>query len=196
MGRPVSDKRDRLVQAAMACFHEVGCARTTIAQVADRAGVPSGAVFYYFRTKDDLIRAVAEEWRRVGCNFLQPLDQLASPWDRLTEFLRQGRERADFYATQGCPLAALARDLRHEGPKFSDCAAGVYAAQLNWVDEQFAQAGFADATASAHARSFTARFHGALHLSYAQSEPQYLVAEADSLMAWLVALQSSCLADP
>ncbi len=53
-----ADKRAELVAAATGLLHEQGFHRTTLADVAERASVPLGNVYYYFRTKEALAEAV------------------------------------------------------------------------------------------------------------------------------------------
>ena len=53
-------KRERLVASAGDLLHRQGAFATTLAQVAQAADVPAGNVYYYFKTKDDLIRAVID----------------------------------------------------------------------------------------------------------------------------------------
>ena len=185
MVRRASDKRERLVAAALACFHEGGLARTSIAQVAARAGVPAGNVFYYFRTKDDLARAVVEEWRRLLAFYLTPLDALTDPWARLEAFLDQGAQLAGMYVAQGCPLAGLTRDLRQESPALGAEAPRIYAVQSDWITRQFTLAGWSEPETLTHARTLMARYHGAIQLAYAQSDATRLTDETTKLKAWL-----------
>jgi len=53
-------KRERLVASAGERLHRKGVVATTLADIAQAADVPVGNVYYYFRTKDDLVRAVIE----------------------------------------------------------------------------------------------------------------------------------------
>ena len=57
-------KRDRLIDAASQLFYEQGVERTTIADIAAAADVPAGNVYYYFKTKDDIVDAVVS--MRIG----------------------------------------------------------------------------------------------------------------------------------
>ncbi len=189
MARRASDKRERLVAAALACFHEGGLARATIAQIAERAGLASGNVFYYFRTKDDLARAVVEEWRHLLAVHLAPLDALADPWARLEAFLDQGARRAGTYVAQGCPLAGLIRDLRQENPALASEAPRIYAVQSDWIARQFALAGMPEQDTLTHSRTLMARYHGAIQLAYAQGDATRLLNETTDLKAWLADLR-------
>jgi AcrR family transcriptional regulator len=57
---PRPGKRERLVAAAVELLHQRGVERTTLADIAAAADVPAGNVYYYFKTKDDVIAAVIE----------------------------------------------------------------------------------------------------------------------------------------
>src|SRR6516165_3905370 len=48
-------KRDRLIAAAVLLLHRHGVERTTLADIAKAADVPVGNVYYYFKTKDEVI---------------------------------------------------------------------------------------------------------------------------------------------
>ena len=46
--------------AAIRLLHQQGIERTTLADIAKVADVPAGNVYYYFKTKDEVIAAVIE----------------------------------------------------------------------------------------------------------------------------------------
>ncbi|KIF69380.1 TetR family transcriptional regulator [Streptomyces sp. AcH 505] len=52
--------RRRLLEAAVACLAEVGWAGSTVAVVAERAGVSRGAAQHHFPTREDLFTAAVE----------------------------------------------------------------------------------------------------------------------------------------
>ncbi|MBC7298802.1 MAG: helix-turn-helix transcriptional regulator, partial [Demequina sp.] len=60
MPRPATDKRERLADAALHLAYRHGFASTSIADIAEHAGVASGSVYYYFKTKDDVGLAVVD----------------------------------------------------------------------------------------------------------------------------------------
>src|SRR2546429_6063152 len=53
-------KRGRLIAAATQLLHRQGIERTTLADIASAADVPAGNVYYYFKTKDEVIAAVID----------------------------------------------------------------------------------------------------------------------------------------
>jgi AcrR family transcriptional regulator len=52
--------REHIFKTALALFRRRGIGQTTMRDVADRAGVALGAAYYYFRSKDDIVRAYYE----------------------------------------------------------------------------------------------------------------------------------------
>ena len=68
--RPKGDKRDRtrarLLDAALSLTREKGFDRTTLADVAERAGMTTGAIYGNFRNREALFMALAErQWQPV-----------------------------------------------------------------------------------------------------------------------------------
>src|SRR6187200_1315862 len=64
--RPKGDKRDRtratLLEAARAIVREKGHARTTLAAVARRAGMTTGAIYGNFKNRDELFIALGQTY--------------------------------------------------------------------------------------------------------------------------------------
>jgi AcrR family transcriptional regulator len=56
------DKRQRIIEAARARFRHYGIAKTTMQEVATDAGVAVGTLYRYFKDKDDLAAACADDF--------------------------------------------------------------------------------------------------------------------------------------
>jgi AcrR family transcriptional regulator len=52
--------RKLIVESAIACFIELGYARTTTSAIAQKAGVSRGAMLHHFHSKSDVVRAAVE----------------------------------------------------------------------------------------------------------------------------------------
>jgi AcrR family transcriptional regulator len=87
-GRPKGDKRARtrakLLAAARELIREEGYERTTLAAVASRAGMTSGAIYGNFKNRDDLFLTLAQTgWSPIkpefsmGSSFAQKMRALA-----------------------------------------------------------------------------------------------------------------------
>ncbi len=78
-GRPVgssgTQRRAALLDAAQEILAEKGLPRVTVREVAERAGVKPALVNYYFGSKDDLLRAVAD---RISAKLLASIGAVVS----------------------------------------------------------------------------------------------------------------------
>src|SRR5215510_16100788 len=65
-GKPKGDKRDRtraaLLEAARALVREKGYERTTLEEVATRAGMTTGAIYGNFKNRDELFIALGQTY--------------------------------------------------------------------------------------------------------------------------------------
>jgi AcrR family transcriptional regulator len=60
-GRPPSGGREEILRATLELIRERGMARLTTREVAERAGVSEGSVFYHFEDRFGLLKAVFEQ---------------------------------------------------------------------------------------------------------------------------------------
>ncbi|MEX0731619.1 MAG: TetR family transcriptional regulator [Aquisalimonadaceae bacterium] len=83
------ETRERILDAAIAVFHESGVARPSLTEVAELAGVTRGAVYGHFRNKADLFTALADRVRLPAEMFSEtdvgecrrdPLGELRARW--------------------------------------------------------------------------------------------------------------------
>ncbi|GIG90803.1 TetR/AcrR family transcriptional regulator [Plantactinospora endophytica] len=75
--------RERILAAALEVFAEHGYESATISQVTERAQVSRGLVSYYFRTKEELLAAILDQWLSSVFTLLDGLDPAAGPDQRL-----------------------------------------------------------------------------------------------------------------
>ncbi len=66
-GRPPDrpDRRESILEAALACFVERGFHGTAMPQIAEKAGVASGTIYHYFDSKEALVNALYRSWKQV-----------------------------------------------------------------------------------------------------------------------------------
>lgn len=72
-------RRDQLIQAAIDAIVEVGFPRTSVAEVARRAGVSKGVVTYHFAAKNDLIQSVIADVLASMTEYIEPRLEAAEP---------------------------------------------------------------------------------------------------------------------
>ncbi len=91
-----AEKRERLLEAALALFAERGFHGTAVPLVAERAGISAGSVYRFFESKEALVNAVFREAKTrlaaalTGVDLNQPPKQAFDEfWGRMVQFARQ-----------------------------------------------------------------------------------------------------------
>ncbi|WP_067889942.1 TetR/AcrR family transcriptional regulator [Nocardia vaccinii] len=179
-------KRERLAAAAARIFHEQGVEKTTIADIARAADVPVGNVYYYFKTKDQLVRAAIGAHAQGLRTVIAELEQHRSPADRLKELVRGWVGGRDLAARFGCPSGTLAAELDKRDDGLDRELAVVMRSLIDWVREQFAAMGRPDAAELAVA--LVAAYQGISLLTNTFRDPDLMVAEGRRLENWIDSL--------
>ncbi|MFC5911562.1 TetR/AcrR family transcriptional regulator [Streptacidiphilus monticola] len=172
------------MRAAAQVLHEQGVERTTLADIANAAGVQVGNVYYYFKTKDELVRAaLAEHSARLDA-LTARLDERPDPLDRLKGLVEAWVGERDTAARYGCPTGTLAAELDKRADGTLDQAAGDTIRQLlDWAQAQFAALGLADPADLAV--TLVAGYQGMSLLTNALRDPGIMTREGDRLLRWL-----------
>ena len=58
-----TDTRDRIRTVAMKLFSEQGYEHTSIRQIAEQLGITKAAVYYHFRSKEDIVTSLSDDLR-------------------------------------------------------------------------------------------------------------------------------------
>jgi AcrR family transcriptional regulator len=179
-------KRDRLVASARELLHQRGVERPTLAEIAHAADVPPGNVYYYFKTRDDLIRAVVGSTAEDVRALLAAVGGGSRPQTRLKRLTRAWADVAELVAAHGCPVGSLASGLRRHEDGLGEEAAGLFRLILDWADEQFREMGRRDARELA--TTLLAGVQGASVLAHALEDPKLLSREVRRLERWIDSL--------
>ena len=119
------DTKERLLKAALDVFAELGYQTASVDEIAARAGVTKGALYYWFRDKEDLAVDVQRSlWATIAAEAQRDLDPDATTSDNLKRafraYLRSLREHSyarfflrDCWAVPS--LEAAGREQREAG---------------------------------------------------------------------------------
>jgi len=176
-------KRVRLVDSARDLFYEQGVERTTLAQIAERADVPPGNVYYYYKTRDELVQAVIESRAARIRQVLGDLERRSTPKARLKALAATWVDAAPDVIEHGCPVGSLACELSKNHSELSGQAAGMIREILEWMERQFRELGRRDAPALAV--TMLAGIQGAALLAHALRDEPLFQAEIRRIRRWI-----------
>ena len=81
--------RRAILDAAFQLFTSRSVGGTTIADIAQDAGISKGLVYNYFKSKDEILRAVVEEALGPAITALKKVDEIKDPVEQLRFVIRE-----------------------------------------------------------------------------------------------------------
>ena len=88
LGRRWEKRREELIASAAQTFAERGYAETSVAELAESLGVATGAIYHYFRGKEELLIAICDELTEPLLEAARQLPAEGPPEDQLRELVR------------------------------------------------------------------------------------------------------------
>ncbi|MER5862299.1 helix-turn-helix domain-containing protein [Kitasatospora sp. NPDC002040] len=115
---PRTDTRARIIEVALELFAEQGYEKTSLREIADRLGVTKAALYYHFKTKDDIVHGIVE-------SMAAPIDQ-AIAWGEGQEWSAELRdELVRRFAAGMAERAPLLRFFHENQPALRESPAGL-----------------------------------------------------------------------
>ena len=176
-------KRERLVEGARRVLHEQGVEGTTLADISEAADVPVGNVYYYFKTKDELVEAAVDAHADEIQTRLAEFERHRTPVARLKALALFSTELADQVARYGCPHGTLCQELAKRDDDLERRAAKLVALTVDWAEDQFRLMGKRDARDLAV--GLVASIQGTSLLTSSFRDPDIMTRQADRLARWI-----------
>jgi AcrR family transcriptional regulator len=182
-------KRERLIAAASQLVYQQGVEKTTIADIAQAADVPVGNVYYYFKTKDEIVGAVIDTHVRSIQAEIAELERAhRTPKARLTALVSQLTGQSELLAELGCPHGTLCSELGKRATRPGDRGvAELMRIPIEWAEQQFTAMGRPDGRDLAV--RLIATYEGMALLASTFGDPALLTREGRRLEQWIDSLQ-------
>jgi AcrR family transcriptional regulator len=181
-------KRERLIDAATQMVYRQGIEATTLADIAEAADVPLGNVYYYFKTKDEIIDAVVQSHLHTIRTTLAAIEaDHRTPKARLKALVKMLTGEREAIAEYGCPQGSLCSEMNKRSSGNDHFAADLMRVPLTWAEEQFRLMGCRDA--NERAVTLMATYQGAALLSNTLGDPALMLRESRRLGRWIDSLQ-------
>ena len=177
-------KRDRLVEGARQLFYQQGVERTTLAEVAAQTDIAVGNMYYYFKTKDELLEAVVHAHTIDREALLARLERRRTPRARLKGLIEELDGTRSLIADYGCPVGTLSSEMNKRiGTHPSAGSRELLGSIVDWTEQQFHQMGRSDARDLAV--NLIATYEGATILTHSLRDPNLLHRQSQRLRHWI-----------
>lgn len=126
--------RERILAAAARLIHVNGVAATSVDDVLAASRTGKGQFYHYFRSKDDLVDAVARhQIARILAREMPVLERL-DDWAAIGEWFRltvEGHEERGLVG--GCPIGSLAAELADRDERLRELLARAFEAKREFL---------------------------------------------------------------
>jgi AcrR family transcriptional regulator len=177
--------QQRIIDAANQLFYRKGYNRTSFTDVVEEAGVPRGNIYYYFKTKEEMLRAVIAHRLEVITTMLREWEKsIKQPLDRLERFTQIMYDSTPALLRSGCPMGSLNVELAKDQPELKDESKQLFDLFQGWISRQFSDMGYPD-EARELSLQLLARGQGIIVISQVYQDPGFLERGIKDINRWL-----------
>ena len=177
--------KQRIVQAANLLFYRKGFSQTSFSDVVAEADVPRGNIYYYFKSKEEILKAVIRYRLDTIAGMLAEWDKsIKEPQKRLERFVRIMYDSTPALLRSGCPMGTLAMEFAKGGQELKEQSKMLFDIFQRWLVNQFSDMGY---TEEAHDLSLQllARGQGLIVVSQVYQDPGFLERGTRELDRWI-----------
>ena len=178
--------RAEIVERAKSLFYEHGYDGTSFTDIVNAVGVYRGNINYYFKTKDDILKAVIDRHlEEFGALLAEWTTRHPDPRDRLIDFIHMIAERQAALTRYGCPIGTLNTELGKDRPELQRSARALFDLFRDWLAEQFCALGSSSHKAIALALHLLGRAQGIAVISHVYQDVTLLRREVAQMETWI-----------
>jgi len=166
-------------------FYHQGYHKTSFSDVVKVARVPRGNIYYYFKTKEEILHAAIDyRLERISQMLEQWNGDYRTPIERLHRFVGILDDSVDALSHYGCPMGSLNTELGKSDPALQAHAENLFKVFEQWLADQFAELGYAG-RAGELALRVMAIGQGISTLTHIHHDPGLLAREQQRLRDWI-----------
>ncbi len=177
--------RSHIINAADKLFYHKGYNQTSFSDIADESGVPRGNIYYYYRTKDELLSAVID-WKLKAFNqmFKNWEETIPVPIERIKKFVQYLIDSSEEVRHYGCPVGSLNIELAKSQRELQTKTRELFDLLRHWLKKQFLQMNLED-NAEDLALQFLSRTQGINVVAQVYDDTTFLEQETTRIHSWL-----------
>ena len=177
--------RADIVDCAQKLFYEHGYDGTSFSDIVDASGLVRGNIYHYFKTKDDILKAVVEQHLKDFSALLARWEQESDdPKVRLMAFIDMVTGRKNDLVKYGCPIGTLNTELAKDRRDLQQGARALFDLFRNWLAARFKEMG-KTADADALALHLLGRAQGVAVIAHIYRDAKLLQQETRLLREWV-----------
>ena len=180
--------RSAIVECAKQLFYEHGYDGTSFTDIVEASGLYRGNINHYFKTKDDILKAVVQQHLSDFSTLLAQWEkEHADPKGRLLAFIDMITGRKADLVQYGCPVGSLNTELGKDRRDLQLAARALFDLFRDWLAARFTELNHGD-DAKALALHLLGRAQGIAVIAHVYHDTNLLRRETELLKAWITQL--------
>lgn len=177
--------RAGIVDCAKRLFYEHGYDGTSFSDIVEASGLYRGNIYHYFKTKDDILKAVVDQHLADFQALLEMWERKhREPKARLLAFLDMIAGRKLELVQYGCPIGSLNTELGKDRRDLQDAARMLFDLFRDWLALRFTELGHKQ-DAEQLAMHLLGRAQGIAVIAHVYHDPRLLKREVEQLQGWI-----------
>lgn len=183
--------RSEIVTCAKRLFYERGYDRTAFSDIVESTGLVRGNIYHYFKTKDDILRAVIEQRTEEIRGLLAWWNSsYPQPRERLLAFVAMIAGNSGDLTEYGCPIGTLNMELGKGQRELQSAARQLFDLFREWLSANLRAMGCGD-HADAQAMHLLGRAQGIAVITQIYRNAELLKRETGLLADWIDSLPAT-----
>jgi len=177
--------RADIVGCANRLFYEQGYEATSFSDIVDASGLYRGNIYHYFKSKEDILRAVVEQRLEEFRTLLAKWDKVhINPKAKLLAFVDMITGHQSELVEYGCPIGSLNTELGKDRRDLQLAARALFDLFRDWLAVCFVALG-RGAEAKTLALHLLGRAQGIAVIAHVYQDKRLLKRETDQLEVWI-----------
>ena len=180
--------RADIVGCANRLFYELGYEATSFSDIVEASGLYRGNIYHYFKSKEEILRAVVEQRLAEFHTLLAKWDKVhISPKAKLLAFVEMITGHQSELVEYGCPIGSLNTELGKDRRDLQVAARALFDLFRDWLAARFVELG-REAEAKILALHLLGRAQGIAVIAHVYEDKRLLKRETAQLEAWICQL--------
>ncbi len=178
-------QRLKIIESTDALLYQKGFNRMSFSDISEVAGVSKGNLYYYFKTKEDILTAVIDYRIDAMKQMLNDWDKtIATPLDRLKRYVQIANNESSNIIHYGCPMGSLNIELAKSQPDLQKISKQQFDVFKKWLTRQMK---LLSKSGNAEQLAFTllVRTQGISVVSQAYKDKKLITREVEQINHWL-----------
>jgi AcrR family transcriptional regulator len=186
---PARDKteqvRQQIIDATDSLLYRKGFNLMSFSDIAETSGIPRGNLYYYFKTKDEVLTAVIEHRLAQMRRMLHDWEQtFPTPLERLQRYAQVPINELDNVIRFGCPMGSLNSELGKAQQELQAVARQQLELFRKWLVKQFKQLN-PNMDAKSLAMHLLVRTQGLALMAQVYADRTLVRREVEAIAEWL-----------